>query len=158
MHVCVLSRFSHIRLFVTLWTVACQTPLSVGFSRQENGRGLPCPPPGGLLDPGMEPRLLCLLHWRAGSLPLVPSSFRFTEVRPEARREREEEVIRMLQVPHFLCLGSFLRDILFAFVAHPRSKGKEKFFRAPGDFQALTLGPVCPLFREKILPAPPLQS
>ena len=32
---CVLSRFSHVRLFATLWTVAQQAPLSVGFSRQE---------------------------------------------------------------------------------------------------------------------------
>ena len=38
---CVLSRFSHFRLFVTLWTVACQAPLSKGFSTQEYWRGLP---------------------------------------------------------------------------------------------------------------------
>ena len=33
--VSVLSHFSHVRLFVTLWTVALQAPLSMGFSRQE---------------------------------------------------------------------------------------------------------------------------
>ena len=33
---------------VTLWTVACQAPLSMGFSRQEYWSGLPCPPPGDL--------------------------------------------------------------------------------------------------------------
>ena len=44
---CMLSRFSHARLFVTLWTVAHQTPLFMGFSRPEYWRGLPCPPPGG---------------------------------------------------------------------------------------------------------------
>ena len=32
---CMLSRFSHVQLFETLWTVACQTPQSMGFSRQE---------------------------------------------------------------------------------------------------------------------------
>ena len=42
-------------LFVTPWTVAHQAPLSVGFSRQEYWSGLPCPPPGHLPDPGMEP-------------------------------------------------------------------------------------------------------
>ena len=42
---------------VTLWTVACQAPLSMGFSRQEYWRGLPCPPPGDLPDPGIKPRL-----------------------------------------------------------------------------------------------------
>ena len=38
----------------TTWTVARQAPLSVGFSRQEDWTGLPCPPPGGLPHPGME--------------------------------------------------------------------------------------------------------
>ena len=39
---------------VTPWTVACQAPLSMGFSRQEYWSGLPFPPPGDLPDPGME--------------------------------------------------------------------------------------------------------
>jgi len=51
---CVLSHFSQVQLFVTLWTVACQAPLSVGFSRQRYWSGLPCPPPGNLSDPGIE--------------------------------------------------------------------------------------------------------
>ena len=46
---------SHVQLFVTPWTVARQVPLSVGFSRQEYWSGLPCPPPGNLPDPGIEP-------------------------------------------------------------------------------------------------------
>ena len=50
-----LSRFSHVPLFVTLWTVACQVLLSMGFSRQEYYSGLPCPPLGDLPDPGIEP-------------------------------------------------------------------------------------------------------
>ena len=44
-----------VRLFVTLWTVALQAPLSMGFSRQEYWSGLPCPRPGDLPDPGIEP-------------------------------------------------------------------------------------------------------
>ena len=40
----------------TPWTVACQAPLSLGFSKQEYWSGLPCPPPGNLPDPGIEPR------------------------------------------------------------------------------------------------------
>ena len=36
-------------------TVAHQSPLSIGFSRQEYWSGLPCPSPGDLPDPGMEP-------------------------------------------------------------------------------------------------------
>ena len=42
-------------LFATLWTVAYQAPLSIGFSRQEYWSGLPCPAPGDLPDPGIEP-------------------------------------------------------------------------------------------------------
>ena len=52
---CVLSHFSRVRLCATLWTVACQAPLSVGFSRQEYWSGLPCPPSGDLPDPEIEP-------------------------------------------------------------------------------------------------------
>ena len=42
-YVCVLSHFSFVQLFVTLWTVAHQAPLSMGFSRKEYWSGLPCP-------------------------------------------------------------------------------------------------------------------
>ena len=38
---------------------------SMGFSGQEHWSGLPCPPPGDLPDPGIEPECLCLLHWWA---------------------------------------------------------------------------------------------
>ena len=50
-----LSRFSCVQLFVTLWTVARQAPLSIEFSRQEYLSGLPCPPPGCLPNPGLKP-------------------------------------------------------------------------------------------------------
>ena len=58
MHECVLSHFSCVCLFATLWTVVCQAPLSMGFSRQEYWSGLPCPPPGELANPGIEPTSL----------------------------------------------------------------------------------------------------
>ena len=54
--VCVLSCFSHVQLFVTLWSVTHHAPLSMGFSRQEYWNGFPCPPPGDLPSPGIEPR------------------------------------------------------------------------------------------------------
>ena len=53
-----LSRFRHVQLFVTPWTIACQAPLSMGFSRQEHWSGFPCPPPGDLPDPGIKPSSL----------------------------------------------------------------------------------------------------
>ena len=48
---CVLSCFSHVWLFANLWTIAHQTPLSMGFSKQRFSSGLPCPPPGDLPNP-----------------------------------------------------------------------------------------------------------
>ena len=55
---CVCCLFSRVQLFVTLWTLAHQAPLSMGFSRQEYWNGLPRPPPGDLPDPGIEPSSL----------------------------------------------------------------------------------------------------
>ena len=51
---------------VTQWTLACQVPLSVEFSRQEYWCGLPFPSPGDLSNPGTEPAL------QADSLPSKP--------------------------------------------------------------------------------------
>ena len=70
---CMLIRFSHIQLFVILWTIAHQAPLAMGLSRQEYWSGLPCPPPGDLPDAGTEP-LSRLLHWQVGSSPRAPLS------------------------------------------------------------------------------------
>ena len=58
---CVLS---HVWFFPIPWTVPCQAPLSMGFSRQEYWSGLPFPSLEDLPDPGMYPHLLCLLHWQ----------------------------------------------------------------------------------------------
>ena len=63
----VLELLNHVQLFVTLWTVAHQTPLSMRFPRQEYWSGLPFPSPGHLPDQGIE---LASLAWQADSLPL----------------------------------------------------------------------------------------
>ena len=63
---CVLSRFSCVRLFAILWTLARQAPLTMGFSRQEHWTGLPCPPPGDLPHPGTEPASLTSLVLAGG--------------------------------------------------------------------------------------------
>ena len=65
----VLSYFSHVQLIVTLWTVACQAPLFMGFSRQEYWSGLSCPLSGDLPDPGIEPKSPAL---QADALPSEP--------------------------------------------------------------------------------------
>ena len=51
---CYAQSLSRVQLFATLWTLALQAPLSIGFSRQEYWRGLPCPSPGELPDPGIK--------------------------------------------------------------------------------------------------------
>ena len=50
-----LNCFIHVQLFATLWSIACQAPLSVGFSRQEYWSGLPCPPAEALPKQGIKP-------------------------------------------------------------------------------------------------------
>ena len=63
---CMVCRFSHVRLFATLWMIAQQASLSMGFSRQEYWSGLPCPPPGDLSNQGIEPSSLksvCTGRW-----------------------------------------------------------------------------------------------
>ena len=66
--VCVWS-LSCVQLFATPRTVACQTPLPMGFSRQEYCSGLPFSSPGDLPDPGIEPVSPAL---QADSLPSKP--------------------------------------------------------------------------------------
>ena len=67
-----LSHFSHDRLFVTLWIVDGQAPLSMGFSRQGHWSELPPLLQRTFPTQGSNWHFLCLLHWTAGSLPLVP--------------------------------------------------------------------------------------
>ena len=64
-----MKSLSHVRLFVTPWTVAYQAPLSMGFSRQGYWSGLPFPSPGDLPDPGIKPRSPAL---QADALPSEP--------------------------------------------------------------------------------------
>ena len=56
----------------TLWTVAHQALLPMGFSRQEYWSGLLCPPPGDLPDLGTKHSSLKSPDWQAGSFSLVP--------------------------------------------------------------------------------------
>ena len=79
----VLSCFSCVQLFATLWTVACQTPLSMRFSKQEYWSGLLCPP-GNLpssrikpTNPALQADPLLLSHWGSPyPLPSVNKSVR----------------------------------------------------------------------------------
>ena len=63
---------SHVRLFVTLWTVAHQAPLPMGFSRQEYWSGLPCPLPGDLPNPQIKSEFPAAPALHVDSLPTEP--------------------------------------------------------------------------------------
>ena len=65
--VTIVKSLSRVRHFVTLWTIAYQAPLSMGFSRKEYWSGLPFPSPGDLPDPGIKPASSA---FEADSLPL----------------------------------------------------------------------------------------
>ena len=93
MCVCVCTRLlSHVWLFAILWTVAYQTPLSIGFPRQEYWSGLPFPPPGDLPDsgprdqtcisvpPALKADALQLNHWRSPSLRLYSLAIGFFHI------------------------------------------------------------------------------
>ena len=75
-----LSHFSRVRLFATLWTVALHVLLSLGFFRQEHWSGLPCPPPGDLPNPGIEPAS----HY----VPCIAGGFFTTSATWEAQSHR----------------------------------------------------------------------
>ena len=62
---------SRVRLLATLWVVACQTPLCIGFFRQEYQSGWPCPPPEDLPNLGIEPTSLVTPALQADSLSLI---------------------------------------------------------------------------------------
>ena len=68
-NICEGKSLSHVRLFMTPWTVAYQDPPSMGFSRQEYWSGLPFPSPGDIPDPGIEPGSPVL---QANTLPSKP--------------------------------------------------------------------------------------
>ena len=64
---CVLNSFKCVQFFATLWIVACQSPLSMRFSRQEYWSVFPCPSPEDLPNPVLNPSLL---YWQVDSLPM----------------------------------------------------------------------------------------
>ena len=153
---CMLSHFSCVQLFATLWAVAHQAPLSMDFSRQEYWSGLPCPPSTGVFPTkGLNPRLLHLLHWQVRSLPQVPpgkpwvSSRHFpllhlsgsslacgsllTKVRrPALTRET------LSRSPEFSLCKSLLWYFTWRTPASFTFPGPNSIFSTQGDFQALS--------------------
>ena len=80
----------------TPWTVACQVPLSMGFSRQEYWSGLPFPSPGDLPDPGIETRC-----------PALQAESLLTELRGKPKLAILHKVVYMCQCFHFAPTGLY---------------------------------------------------
>ena len=119
--VCV-QLLSHIRLFATLWTVAHQAPLSMGFSRQEYWSGLPFPTPGDLPHPGIEAIAL--------ASPLLAGGFFTpnTTCAPRSYSNPDNCISTQKQHPHILNPIPVLRRFLSSYgkwvrmsITHPLS-------------------------------------
>ena len=100
---------SHVRLFATPWTVACQAPLSMGFSRQEYWSGLPFSFPGDLPNPGKEPGSPAL---HADSLPpdsLVAKNLKmtlnFSDLSQHVEQTGNTTQTTLQKCPHRFCVN-----------------------------------------------------
>ena len=85
-HVCMLG---HVHLFATPWTIAHQTPLSIGFSRQEYWSGLPFPSPGDLSNPGIKTESLVSPALASGFFTNIPPGKPTPVFLPENSMDRE---------------------------------------------------------------------
>ena len=110
-----LSLFSHVHLFATLWTVIHQAPLSVGFSRQAHWSGVPFSSPGDLPYPGIEPASPAL---QADPLPSQPSEM------PQIKPIRS---FKFTHEPQLLSLCSRAQELqlLSPLTLEPRSAARE---------------------------------
>ena len=86
------SHFSRVWLFATLWTMICQAPLSMDFSRQEHWNGLPCPSARDVPDSGMEPWVQSLAS------PALANRFFTTSTTWEAEKRECRENINTKQL------------------------------------------------------------
>ena len=111
------SYFSRVWLFATPWTVACQTLLSMGSSRQEYWSGLPFPSPGDLPDPGIEPGSLTSpalasgffttsITWEACSMEWLPNyvqECQYPQSEVAGRKKHIAPESRLLNVSFIIC-------------------------------------------------------
>jgi len=96
--------------FVTLWTVAHQAPLSMGFSRQEYWSGLPIPFPGDLPDTGIKPVSPALFTAESPGKPVVviQSLSRVSETPWSAAHQASLSLTISLSLPKFMFILSVM--------------------------------------------------
>ena len=113
--------FRHVWLFATLWAVACQAPLSVGFPRQEYWSELPFPLPGDLSDPGIKPTS-CVAPALGGEfITTEPPGKFYYHLYIQIRKQRYREVTWPRSyskwIRHCSVLGRFVsKSVLFFFI------------------------------------------
>ena len=95
-----LSCFSHIWVFAIPWTIACQAPLSMGFSRQKYWSGLPCPPPSHFPDPGIEPEFLVSPTLAGKFFTTAPSGK--TMMRFKCKHKNIQLICRITEIAQFI--------------------------------------------------------
>ena len=100
----VLSSFSRVQFFATLWTVALQAPLSMGLSRQKYWSGLPFPPPGNLPDPRIKPADL--------TSPALAGGLFITSITWEAPRWKSLSYVLLFATPLTGPPGSSVHGVL----------------------------------------------
>ena len=114
-YMCKLSHFSHVWLFETLWTIAQQAPLFMGFSRQEYWSGLPYPLPGDLPDSQIEPTSPAL---QVDSLPTQspgkPISQLYTNTKWKVKKKKRVISPVPLEVATFLWWNPHLNHPVFS--------------------------------------------
>ena len=106
-----LGHFSCVQLFVSPWTVACQAPLSMGFSKQRYQNGLPFPPPGDPPDPVIEPTSFMSLALAGGFFTtsttweaLIPSA-KVKEIKAKINKWDQIQLINVVQQNNNLLNG-----------------------------------------------------
>ena len=119
--VCMLSHFSSVWLFDTLWSAGHQAPLSMGFSRQEYWSGLPCPPSGNVPNSGIEAL--------SPASPALAGGFFTTSATWEATL-----LLSVLEFPTFILLFSWDINPL---IMSP----KPRFSSSPDDYKNYTTSP-----------------
>ena len=119
MHACVLSHFSHVQLFATLWTEASQAPLSMEFSKNTRV-GCHALLQGIFPTQGSNPSLLCLQHWQMGSLPITPPRKPSTFIKPVSCRLPETSL--QIWEPQLWELPSVIQSWL----SGPGAMGRER--------------------------------
>ena len=104
---------------MTLWTVAHEALLSMGFSMQEYWSGFSCPPPGDLPDPGIEPKSLMS--------PALAGRFFTTSTTQEAQVLVAQSCLTLCNCMNCNLPGSsvygILQERILKWVAIPFSRG-----------------------------------